>query len=43
MMRTPTRIRLAASLATTIVDDMLSRVQGSLERADAVVQHGGHA
>lgn len=43
LMRAPTTIRLAASLAKTTVDDLLSPVQGLLERADAVVQHGGHA
>jgi hypothetical protein len=38
LMRTPTKVRLAAGLAKTIVDDLLSPVQGLLERAGAVVR-----
>ena len=38
LMRTPTKVRLAAALAKTIVDDLLSPVQGLLERAGAVVR-----
>ena len=38
LMRTPTKIRLAAALAKTIVDDLLSPVQGVLERAGSVVR-----
>ena len=38
LMRTPTKIRLAAALAKTIVDDLLSPVQGLLERAGSVVR-----
>lgn len=36
LMRTPTKARFAAALAKTIVDDLLSPVQGLLERAGAV-------
>jgi hypothetical protein len=38
LMRTPTTNRLAAALAKTIVDDLLSPVQGVLERAGSVVR-----
>ena len=38
LMRTPTKARLAAALAKTIVDDLLSPVQGLLERAGSVVR-----
>jgi hypothetical protein len=38
LMRTPTKVRLAAALAKTIVDDLLSPVQGLLERAGSVVR-----
>ena len=38
LMRTPTKVRFAAALAKTIVDDLLSPVQGLLERAGAVVR-----
>jgi hypothetical protein len=38
LMRTPTKTRFAAALAKTIVDDLLSPVQGLLERAAAVVR-----
>ena len=38
LMRTPTKLRLAGALAKAIVDDLLSPVQGLLERAGAVVR-----
>ena len=38
LMRTPTKVRLAAALAKAIVDDILSPVQGLLERAGSVVR-----
>lgn len=38
LMRTPTKVRLAAALAKTIVDDLLSPVQELLERAGSVVR-----
>ena len=38
LMRTPTKVRLAAALAKTIVDDLLSPVEGLLERAGSVVR-----
>jgi hypothetical protein len=38
LMRTPTKVRLASALAKTIVDDLLSPVQGLLERAGSVVR-----
>ena len=38
LMRTPTKVRLAAALAKAIVDDLVSPVQGLLERAGSVVR-----
>ena len=38
LMRTPTKVRLAAALAKAIVDDLLSPVQSLLERAGSVVR-----